>query len=57
MSTNNIGFYEDLTKLSLNYHQLSSNTHVISSLNNPENITLSVNRVEQTIADLFAINM
>ena len=31
MSTNNIGFYEDLTKLSLNYHQISSNTHVISS--------------------------
>ena len=31
MSTHNIGFYEDLTKLSLNYHQTSSNTHLISS--------------------------
>ena len=31
MSTHNIGFYEDLTKLSLNYHQISSITHLISS--------------------------
>ena len=31
MSTHNIGFYEDLTKLSLNYHQISSNMHLISS--------------------------
>ena len=31
MSTNKIGFYEDLTKLSLNDHQISSNTHLISS--------------------------
>ena len=32
MSTHNIGFYEELTeKLSLNYHQISSNTHLISS--------------------------
>ena len=31
MSTHNIGFYEDLTKISLNYHQISSNTHLISS--------------------------
>ena len=31
MSTNNIGFYEDVTKKSLNYHQISSNTHLISS--------------------------
>ena len=31
MSTHNIGFYEDLTKLSLNYHQISLNTHLISS--------------------------
>ena len=31
MSTHNIGFYEDLTKLSFNYHQISSNTHLISS--------------------------
>ena len=31
MRTHNIGFYEDLTKLSLNYHQISSNTHLISS--------------------------
>ena len=31
MSTHYIGFYEDLTKLSLNYHQISSNTHLISS--------------------------
>ena len=31
MSTHNIGFYEELTKISLNYHQISSNTHLISS--------------------------
>ena len=32
MSTPNIGFYEDLTKIiSLNYHQISSDTHLISS--------------------------
>ena len=31
MSTHNIGFYEDLTKLSLYYHQISSNMHLISS--------------------------
>ena len=31
MSTHNIGFYEDLTKISLNYHQISSNTHLIYS--------------------------
>ena len=31
MSTQNIGFYEDLTILSLNYHQISSNMHTISS--------------------------
>ena len=30
MSTHNIGFYDDLTKLSLNYHPISSNTHLIS---------------------------
>ena len=32
MSTHNIGFYEDLTKLSFNYHQISSNMHLISSV-------------------------
>ena len=31
MSTHKIGFYEDLTKISLKYHQISSNTHLISS--------------------------
>ena len=31
MSTHNIGFYEDLTKTYFNYHQISSNTHLISS--------------------------
>ena len=31
MSTHNIVFYEDLTKISLNYHQISSNTQLISS--------------------------
>ena len=31
MSTHNIGFYEDLKKKkSFNYHQISSNTHLIS---------------------------
>ena len=33
MSTHNIGFYGDLTKIifELNYHQISSNTHLITS--------------------------
>ena len=31
MSTHNMGFYEDLTKISLNYHQISSNTLLIYS--------------------------
>ena len=31
MSTHNIGFYEEISKLSLNYHQISSNMHLISS--------------------------
>ena len=31
MSTHSIGFYEDLTKISLNYQQIASNTHLISS--------------------------
>ena len=31
MSTHNIGFYEGLTKVFFNYHQISSNTHLISS--------------------------
>ena len=31
MSTHNIGFCEDLPKFSLNFHQISSNTHLISS--------------------------
>ena len=31
MSTHTICFYEDLTKLSFNYHQISSNRHIISS--------------------------
>ena len=34
MSTHNIGFNQDLTKLSLNYHQISSNTNLISSAEN-----------------------
>ena len=31
MGTHSIGFYEGISKLSLNYHQISSNTHLISS--------------------------
>ena len=31
MSPYNIGFYEDLTKISFSYHQISSNTHLIFS--------------------------
>ena len=31
MSTHNIGFHEDLTKIYFNYHQISSNMHIISS--------------------------
>ena len=32
MSTHNIGFNEEISKVSLNYHQISSNTHLISSV-------------------------
>ena len=35
MGTHNKGFYEDLTKLSLNYHQILSNTHLISFADSP----------------------
>ena len=31
MSTHNIGFYEDLTKIIFEYHQISSNMDLISS--------------------------
>ena len=31
MSTHNIGFYEDLTKIVFELNQISSNTHLISS--------------------------
>ena len=31
MCTHNIDFYEEISKLSFNYHQISSNTHLISS--------------------------
>ena len=32
MSTHNIGFYEEISKIvSFNYHQISSHTHFISS--------------------------
>ena len=31
MSTHNIGFYEEISKIILNYHQISSNTQLISS--------------------------
>ena len=42
MSTHNIGFYEDLTKFSLNYHQISSNTHLISSAGNRDGNNVNV---------------
>ena len=29
MSTHNIGFYEEISKIILNYHQISSNMHLI----------------------------
>ena len=38
MSTHNIGFYEDLTKLSLNYHQI----HTLFLLLNTVNIKIKV---------------
>ena len=34
MSTHNIGFYEDSTKIIFESHQISSNTHLISSAGN-----------------------
>ena len=39
MSTHNIGFYEDLTKITLNYHQISSNTHISSAVPTPVLLT------------------
>ena len=44
MSTHNIGFYEDVTKLSFNY-QISSNTHLISSGPVPHYVNVSVLKV------------
>ena len=40
MSSHNIGFYE--AKLSLNYHQISSNTHLISSADNTFSLVIKV---------------
>ena len=40
MSTHNIGFYEDLTKIYLNFHQISSNTHLISSAGRSKNVKM-----------------
>ena len=37
MSTHNIGFYEDLTKL---IFELSSNTHIISSVARQNNLSI-----------------
>ena len=34
MSTHNIDFYEEISKLSLNYHEISPNMHLISSSDN-----------------------
>ena len=48
MSTHNIGFYEDLTKIILNYHQISSNTHLISSSGLYRN---RVNSINKTLRD------
>ena len=31
MSTHNIGFYEEISRIIFNYHQISSNTHLICS--------------------------
>ena len=45
MSTHNIGLYEDLTKLSLNYHQISSNTHLISSADNCMLFEIKISRL------------
>ena len=43
MSTHNIGFYEEISKI-ITYHQISSNTHLISSAGHmsriPENLSL-----------------
>ena len=38
MSTHNIGFHEEIKKISLNYHQISSNTRLISSADNDRDI-------------------
>ena len=44
MSTHNIGFYEDLTKVSFEYYQIS-NTHLISSAG-PARVMTFRSRVE-----------
>ena len=48
MSTKNIGFYEKISKLSLNYHQISSNMHLISSSGEYEWFLLLSLRIDST---------
>ena len=60
MSTHNIGFYEEIIiKLSLIYHQILSNTHLISSADNP-NLTIAYcgsKATNQTSKGLFSLNL
>ena len=49
MSTHNIGFYEEISKI-ITYHQISSNTHLISSADNEDRSDW-----ENVLADLYVI--
>ena len=59
MSIHNIGFYEDLTKLSLNYHQISSNMHLtlssLSTLNTELDIFLLIFHIPIAVNSLRTI--
>ena len=60
MSTHNIGFYEDLTKIILNYHQISSNMHLISSaasLKIYAKNNYSIKSYDETNMKVFALSL
>ena len=54
MSTHNIGFYEDLTKIIFELSSNSSNTHLISSADNVTSMTMmSVHMTSHCPVNLF----
>ena len=44
MSTLNIGFYEEMAKISFNYYQISSNTHLIYSSEMQMDICITITK-------------